>query len=1326
MIGPVSAQPIGSWDFTQSSMPAGATLHTVNNQSRLEHDADGNFLHIAPGSHQEYVEFSQMADKADLPRKFTLEAVFRPSGASGYTMVLGKRYMPQYQLSYTDGDAGTFEFFVGGGDLKKNRACASRFPADGRWFHVVAVYDAQSSGENQILYVNGKKADAIHNDVQLQSDRSPLRLAENSELSINRPAGGDWQYAAIYDYAMTPDEVAQAYARSAPGQEARINMITEPVFSIALAPENFTAIGEQNAAKTFYSSFSGTSEVFHAASGAAGYAKSSGPEGALRLDLTGTPGELHGIAWRNRFKQQLDLSQSPYFFIELRASGLHRDPNLESVVSAVNTDNATLLNSAEIVQDGQYRTYIKKVPLGSPLQGLKLATRSQNSKAFLEIAAMGFARTPEDIPQRQYAAGKFNPEFRPVLLAPKLFNWSLAANLKDRLEEQKSAWAVVDPVENFTSDTIMVSGIPFRVSTAVDANLIRPEDRAKKIFDEPVFELKHKSTRYNFLPPSRNDGITVMVNDSGCELYFLLSSTLPAASERYGIYAAPLLLRHVETFQVKLFYSDNSVVTAFPFQLKSKGFQLSGFFGAYMVPLDESKRLVRVEFVNKIPRVDFALAAVTLSRSQQRNYPQTVPDLTAHPIPAESKTAAAAGRGSRDGQRVVLENSYYKMTLDFSSGFAISSLFNKLTGENVEFASDCGLLIQTGKAVFSGRNGQVSELAVNGGTVSFTWSGLNDMPLKLNLTIAGDSTARIQFSARIALPDSPQSGDMAGVEIGFPFFTAMKLGTAASDGFFFPQYRNVLTGENRFCRQPNNRGFPMQFFDLFNAASGSGLLFMTDNSTQMPTWYAAGKNEQGMMAYIANRIDDLGLKKGMELELCPRSITVHGGGWRRGVEHYRDWLATWYKPVDSQNKEWFINAFLIHTTASAPADEYISRFPPLIDPATKKVDMKLYLDTIRRQFNRMPDIFHFYCWAYNDKGARNGEYGQLDYQNLIGSLDNFRQLIAQLKAQNMHVSLYTIWDRYERDTEFYKLYGDSMARQRPGGGKDISEFTIDTGVGGAIRRDYAAKTLQRLVADTGTDIVYCDVFGTDHRARCINPSCGHRIPSWVAEDDGLFLRKLREALPTTAIWGEFPVTDINSQYWDGNITYATIPLWEHMVLIYDKDDTAPLDAQSCMPVDYYRFAFPKLKQVVFQVGQEGFFDTWAYMKFNLFNGYALYDATFRLYYEETRLNLAKTLDIQHEYTDCFTSDKPEMLVPTLINNVYANCFPGKGRTLWTIYNGNFCTVDRPVIAVDHQAGDQYFDVWNNRPLEPEIKDGKAYIQLRLDPQAVGCIVRKGR
>ena len=129
------------------------------------------------------------------------------------------------------------------------------------------------------------------------------------------------------------------------------------------------------------------------------------------------------------------------------------------------------------------------------------------------------------------------------------------------------------------------------------------------------------------------------------------------------------------------------------------------------------------------------------------------------------------------------------------------------------------------------------------------------------------------------------------------------------------------------------------------------------------------------------------------------------------------------------------------------------------------------------------------------------------------------------------------------------------------------------------------------------------------------------------------------------------------------------------------------------------------------------------MKFNLFNGYALYDTTFWLYFDYTRNNLAKTLNIQHAYKDCFLSDKAETLVPTLVSGVYANKFPGKGRTVWTFFNGNFVTVNQSVIALDYQTGDKFFDVWNKSEIKPVIKDGKAYIRLRLDPHDVGCIVR---
>lgn len=39
----------------------------------------------------------------------------------------------------------------------------------------------------------------------------------------------------------------------------------------------------------------------------------------------------------------------------------------------------------------------------------------------------------------------------------------------------------------------------------------------------------------------------------------------------------------------------------------------------------------------------------------------------------------------------------------------------------------------------------------------------------------------------------------------------------------------------------------------------------------------------------------------------------------------------------------------------------------------------------------------------------------------------------------------------------------------------------------------------------------------------------------------------------------------------------------------------------------------------------------------------------------------------------------------------------------------------------HVEGAQYYDVWNDKPLEVEIKDGYAELYLTIDAQEMGCI-----
>ena len=44
-----------------------------------------------------------------------------------------------------------------------------------------------------------------------------------------------------------------------------------------------------------------------------------------------------------------------------------------------------------------------------------------------------------------------------------------------------------------------------------------------------------------------------------------------------------------------------------------------------------------------------------------------------------------------------------------------------------------------------------------------------------------------------------------------------------------------------------------------------------------------------------------------------------------------------------------------------------------------------------------------------------------------------------------------------------------------------------------------------------------------------------------------------------------------------------------------------------------------------------------------------------------------------------------------------------------------------LLAVPHQPGATYRDEWNDKELQPEMRDGKAIISLELGPQSIGCI-----
>jgi hypothetical protein len=127
------------------------------------------------------------------------------------------------------------------------------------------------------------------------------------------------------------------------------------------------------------------------------------------------------------------------------------------------------------------------------------------------------------------------------------------------------------------------------------------------------------------------------------------------------------------------------------------------------------------------------------------------------------------------------------------------------------------------------------------------------------------------------------------------------------------------------------------------------------------------------------------------------------------------------------------------------------------------------------------------------------------------------------------------------------------------------------------------------------------------------------------------------------------------------------------------------------------------------------------LKFTFFNGEAIYDSFWNIDESRGHAFITQAYELKKRFKDCFASDAPEMLVPTERASVYANRFPGKARTVWTLYNARPYTVRGEVLVVMHHEGAIYRDEWTDTEILPEIQDGQAILSLELGPQSIGCV-----
>jgi iron(II)-dependent oxidoreductase len=102
--------------------------------------------------------------------------------------------------------------------------------------------------------------------------------------------------------------------------------------------------------------------------------------------------------------------------------------------------------------------------------------------------------------------------------------------------------------------------------------------------------------------------------------------------------------------------------------------------------------------------------------------------------------------------------------------------------------------------------------------------------------------------------------------------------------------------------------------------------------------------------------------------------------------------------------------------------------------------------------------------------------------------------------------------------------------------------------------------------------------------------------------------------------------------------------------------------------------------------------------------------------------LRRIAAIERRFAHLITSADWAPYATTLQQGVFASLFPGEDQALWTVVNRNEYAMQGEQLAVPHEAGARYFDLWNGVPLEPYLQDGTAILSLDLETRGFGCVL----
>jgi len=755
-------------------------------------------------------------------------------------------------------------------------------------------------------------------------------------------------------------------------------------------------------------------------------------------------------------------------------------------------------------------------------------------------------------------------------------------------------------------------------------------------------------------------------------------------------------LSEVEALVFDVRYADGSTVTVFPRQVPGGEYRVGRQLGVYQLPAEPGKQLAGITLHEGMKNAEFALAAVTLNTSSKRllsdkAFPQWqvrgerlgsemgVPD-----IERTSQGIEARGGRTMIGFDVGLKKLEFK------------GVTNSLFGRGPAGGGDL-LRLRLGERELALADLELLSADYGDGSALYELQ-VPEAPVLLTLRVGFSNGETPQLSAELL-----NTGQEAlRVEADFPALGPLRLSEdLADDWYLYPKRGAVLSNRPVSLRYPHGGQYKLQFMDLYSADRGGGIYFMTDDLEGRYGYFYLNKSGTGTEMGVEYQWVDL--PPGEKVRLPSVVIGAHNGDWHVAFREYRTRVHTWYRPMVPR-KQWFREVFSFRQGRLRAG---------LLDFDARKYQFDEFIERDREAFGCM-DYLHIFDWSETKKWGRVGDYDP--WEEIPGPAE-FRAAVEAAQADGVPVGLYLEGYLISKHSRVGQAHGAEWTLLNAKG-EEYGYFSTpespnwNTCPAAPAWQQYMETTYPRVAQQTGAMGLYIDEYGFGSPGHmCYNAAHEHPNPMPPIQGERELTRRVRAVLPEDRVLYTEEVPDpVTCQYQDGAFCYSAIS---------SSDELAPSH------LELMRFVLPDFKvfQLNFYCAMED--GNWNRVKRPFFNGdgWWLQGNPYTSYDERARAVLSKCLAICHEYADCFTTMYPQPLVATLQPGLFANQFPTESRTLWTLYNATYTSIEGPAIALRHVPGARYHDLWNDRELRPQIEGDTARLRLRVDPHDLGCVVQ---